>query len=989
MATGTRPRNGARATRTDPLLAARTRVPRPRFPALARPRVDALLTSAVRSRVTLVRAIAGAGKTTACASWAAAAPVDVAWLSVDPGDDLCAAVRAALVRTGAPWVSALPAACAPEAGGPEAGGPEAGGLAAGGLAAGGQTAGRPEAGGLEPGGPEAAFVSGVAGAVAGARRPVVLVLDGVDVLDAARLAPLELLIEHAPGPLRFVLTGRRRPALRLARHRVSGDLATVDGRALDCDLGELAAYLTLCGVEGDARELMARTGGWFAAARLWPARRDLPLELAEYIDDEILRDRPDDAAFLARLSVLDRFPEDLAAELTGHPYASALLATLTADGLLLPEGPWLRCRPPLAAALSRPPYGVHPATRDALLRTASTWYATHASPLEALRAALRTTDPRTADPVLLTTTLPAILSAGPAQVESVLDHAPPLSSAARALTHATTRLFAGDPESATHHLTQARESTNPLIQVKCAALSLVLPPMDALSPDAPSSSASSPDSPSPSAPPRDALSSDATPPDAMSPGATPPGVLSLDAPSPGGSPPSFPLPAAPTEAGPAMGGAQPGSMPDRTAGAWAPDRAGPGTADARVAGAAGAPGVAGAPGAAGSVIGGAVRVRAPGDVIAGVGAADGEYAYFAGVRRLRDGGFRGAAAAFRSAAELLTGVPELVVRARAWAALALCWQGDLRDAERQLAGCPDAGRAWPLDLARAWILVERDDARAAAAALGEDETTPVVVPGEPDPAALGGIVRARVCVAQGDLDAARALLTRLGPDLTGHLADLRDAVTIELAQRAGDTAQARELAGRLPDGAAHRVVRGRILLQADEPEAALDAVTALIDPADTSLGPAQRAGALAVAAAAHARLRAAEDAARLLADALALAAAETAYGALLSCGQPLRALVTTMKPADPEHDRVRRELLRRFDLRPVVPHHATVDEEPLTRAELSVLRFLSSHMTNTEIAESLVVSVNTVKTHLRSIYRKFGVSTRRDAIRAADRLGLL
>jgi DNA-binding transcriptional ArsR family regulator len=46
-------------------------------------------------------------------------------------------------------------------------------------------------------------------------------------------------------------------------------------------------------------------------------------------------------------------------------------------------------------------------------------------------------------------------------------------------------------------------------------------------------------------------------------------------------------------------------------------------------------------------------------------------------------------------------------------------------------------------------------------------------------------------------------------------------------------------------------------------------------------------------------------------------------------------------------------------------------------------------MTNQEIAEALFLSINTVKTHLRSVYRKLGVTTRRQAISAAGRLGLL
>lgn len=45
--------------------------------------------------------------------------------------------------------------------------------------------------------------------------------------------------------------------------------------------------------------------------------------------------------------------------------------------------------------------------------------------------------------------------------------------------------------------------------------------------------------------------------------------------------------------------------------------------------------------------------------------------------------------------------------------------------------------------------------------------------------------------------------------------------------------------------------------------------------------------------------------------------------------------------------------------------------------------------TTEEIADSLYVSVNTVKTHLRGIYRKLGVSQRRDAVLVARRRGLI
>jgi LuxR family maltose regulon positive regulatory protein len=63
--------------------------------------------------------------------------------------------------------------------------------------------------------------------------------------------------------------------------------------------------------------------------------------------------------------------------------------------------------------------------------------------------------------------------------------------------------------------------------------------------------------------------------------------------------------------------------------------------------------------------------------------------------------------------------------------------------------------------------------------------------------------------------------------------------------------------------------------------------------------------------------------------------------------------------------------------------------EALTRRELQLLVELPSPRTADEIAASMFVSVNTVKTHLRGIYRKLGVNSRREAIVLARRRGLL
>ena len=73
----------------------------------------------------------------------------------------------------------------------------------------------------------------------------------------------------------------------------------------------------------------------------------------------------------------------------------------------------------------------------------------------------------------------------------------------------------------------------------------------------------------------------------------------------------------------------------------------------------------------------------------------------------------------------------------------------------------------------------------------------------------------------------------------------------------------------------------------------------------------------------------------------------------------------------------------------LVPVSTRGTEHQLTARELELLHELPSWRTAEQIAADLFVSVNTVKTHLRGIYRKLEVGSRRDAITAARRQGLL
>jgi LuxR family maltose regulon positive regulatory protein len=63
--------------------------------------------------------------------------------------------------------------------------------------------------------------------------------------------------------------------------------------------------------------------------------------------------------------------------------------------------------------------------------------------------------------------------------------------------------------------------------------------------------------------------------------------------------------------------------------------------------------------------------------------------------------------------------------------------------------------------------------------------------------------------------------------------------------------------------------------------------------------------------------------------------------------------------------------------------------EPLSEREMEVLRLLTTSLSSTEIAQELFISVNTVRSHIKSIYDKLNVHRRRDAVQRARELGLL
>lgn len=130
-------------------------------------------------------------------------------------------------------------------------------------------------------------------------------------------------------------------------------------------------------------------------------------------------------------------------------------------------------------------------------------------------------------------------------------------------------------------------------------------------------------------------------------------------------------------------------------------------------------------------------------------------------------------------------------------------------------------------------------------------------------------------------------------------------------------------------------------------------------------------------------------AAKALERALELAEEEQICGPFLMRGDALRALLERQAERGTEHPAMLEVLLDGIGQRSHATSASAALAEPLTERELQLLRYLPTMLRNAEIGAETFVSLNTVKTHLRSIYRKLEVTNRADAVERARTLGLL
>jgi LuxR family transcriptional regulator, maltose regulon positive regulatory protein len=781
--------------------------------------------------------------------------------------------------------------------------------------------------------------------------PVVLVLDQAhEISDWRLLAGLEILLRHAPPTLRLVLAGRGFPALSLARLRVAGELADIGPAELACTPAETRDLFALFGLDltpGQVAGLLERTGGWLAGLRLaalwWqaqpPHRRDPtgftgdePI-VADYLSDEVVGSRSSQLRrFLLRTSVVERVTGELADVLTGAGDGQKTLDVLERENALVaPVGrqrTWYHYSPLLREFLTDQISREIPDEIADLHRKAAGWLARRGFLVDTARSAAATGDWRLAGTFLAGDGARAFANGEGAALEPLLAGIPVDVVGANpelAAVCATARLAADDPDGAEAFLPVVAGGAD-----TCAGAS----------PGAADSSAALVEA-------ADGLTREIK-------------VTELRL--------------------------HQGCVRGRI------DRTVSSRAHQFLAGGGGA---------------GLPSHRRNG--LAGL-------AYWLGMAELWSGHPSTARMVLTRAVPLLAenGYHLWERRAQAWLVLLDAVDGRLERAERAIREERTEPRSAVVrfldDVAQVVVDVERDRLDQAWTLLTGITPPPLddvgaaghVGSADPPLHELLGLLRARILIHQGDLAAARAEIATVKDEATRLrtlVKRLAALLEVEIALQEGDLAQGRAslsavtapVGGAEPTAvpAAVRVADGRLHLAEGDPTAALEKVTPCLSGPGDGCRLVDAVAALLVAATAQRRLGTQASATGYLEQALALARDDGLVRVFLDAGRGVRALLTVVIPPEGPHASFRSALLHRFDVQPTASWKSPEQTVRLTASERAVLHYLPSHLTNEEIAQDLCLSVNTVKSHLRTLYRKLGVGCRREAIARALQLELL
>jgi LuxR family maltose regulon positive regulatory protein len=289
------------------------------------------------------------------------------------------------------------------------------------------------------------------------------------------------------------------------------------------------------------------------------------------------------------------------------------------------------------------------------------------------------------------------------------------------------------------------------------------------------------------------------------------------------------------------------------------------------------------------------------------------------------------------------------------------------------------------NLVQAGIHLERRENEPAAALLAAARTA-ARMNGRPVLQTIVDTWIARLATAQGDRAGALASLAQVRlalavPDdrVRAQLALEEFRIALALAP-----AEASALIPQLPDNTASRLLRARLhVLRREWAKAGqiLDETEPLTIRERVEWGVLQSLAAQAPdLARAHGYLR----------TALALASPHGYLATIIEQGPGIAALLHSL-PAGPDLEPYVDELSVRAEAAAASSKGPAglVPGGLLSDRELTVLRLLASRLTTTEIAGSLFVSPNTLKSHMKSIYRKLDVSSRADAVREGEARGLI
>jgi LuxR family maltose regulon positive regulatory protein len=337
------------------------------------------------------------------------------------------------------------------------------------------------------------------------------------------------------------------------------------------------------------------------------------------------------------------------------------------------------------------------------------------------------------------------------------------------------------------------------------------------------------------------------------------------------------------------------------------------------------------------------------------------------------------------------------LNAAAHLALLHCERGNLDAAQDEArvvvehavdAGWTLSGQVAPAYLTLAWVALDRDEHPEADGWLGRVAEVEAAVP-EPHiqlaAAALTALRRADVGDLTGALSGLRLTTERLAGSAPLALADRLLQVEADLLCRVGDVERAGEVLARLrgPATASSARAVARLHLCTGDLAAAEEVLAAFPEDGATVRGRVEGAVLRGVIAAPRDRAVALAR----LEDALLAAAPYGMRRPFLVRAADLRDLLGARIESGSAVAAFAVDLMRRMSGQGSQPSAVLV--APLTDREQLVLRYLASTLSNAEIASELYLSVNTVKSHQRMVYRKLGAGGRRDAVRRAKELRLI